>query len=34
VVLGADSWADLTRTHSRYFKGVGEIAEAALMRDE
>jgi hypothetical protein len=34
VVLGADSWQDLTRTHSRYFKGVHELAEIALARDE
>jgi hypothetical protein len=34
VVLGADSWEDLTRTHSRYFKGLGELAETALTRDE
>jgi hypothetical protein len=34
VVLGADSWEDLTRTHSRYFKGLHELAETALARDE
>jgi hypothetical protein len=34
VVLGADSWEDLNRTHSRYFKGLGELAETALPRDE
>ena len=34
VVLGADSWQDLTRTHSRYFKGLHELAETALARDE
>lgn len=34
VVLSAKSRAALTRTHSRYFKGVQEIAEAALSRTE
>jgi hypothetical protein len=34
VVLGADSWEALARTHSRYFKGVHELAETALARDE
>jgi hypothetical protein len=34
VVLGADSWQELTRTHSRYFKGLHELAETALARDE
>jgi hypothetical protein len=32
VVLGAESWDDLPRTHARYFKGVQELAEAALGR--
>jgi hypothetical protein len=27
VVLGADSVADLHRTHARYFKTLGELAE-------
>ena len=26
VVLGARSWADVKRTHGRYFKGLGQIA--------
>lgn len=30
VVLGAKSWASLPQTHSRYFKGARELAEAAL----
>ena len=30
VVLGAESEAALARTHSRYFKSVPELAEAAL----
>lgn len=34
VVLGADSWEDLTRTHSRYFKGLNELAERALAKDQ
>jgi len=34
VVLGADSWEDLTRTHSRYFKGLNELAEGALAKDQ
>jgi hypothetical protein len=33
VVLGADSWDALYRTHSRYFKGVQELAGAALERE-
>lgn len=33
VVLGADSWEALYRTHSRYFKGVQELAGAALERE-
>jgi hypothetical protein len=33
VVLGADSWDALNRTHSRYFKGVQDLAEAALERE-
>ena len=33
VVLGADSWDSLARTHSRYFKPVQELAEAALERE-
>lgn len=34
VVLGADSWQDLLRTHARYFKGLHELADKALSRDE
>ena len=34
VVLGADSWEALAWTHSRYFKGVRELAEVALAREE
>jgi hypothetical protein len=34
VVLGADSRQELTRTHSRYFKDVYELAHIALARDE
>ena len=30
VVLSARSLASLSRTHARYFKGVAEIAQAAL----
>lgn len=26
VVLGARSWADVKRTHGRYFKGIGQLA--------
>lgn len=33
VVLGADSWDALSRTHSRYFKGVQDLAGAALERE-
>jgi hypothetical protein len=33
VVLGADSWEALKTTHSRYFKPVQELAEAALARE-
>lgn len=33
VVLGADSWRSLERTHARYFKPVQELAEAALERE-
>ena len=33
VVLGADSWDALKLTHSRYFKGVQELADAALERE-
>jgi hypothetical protein len=33
VVLGAESWDALYRTHSRYFKGVQELAGAALERE-
>jgi cytochrome P450 len=33
VVLAADSWDSLPRTHSRYFKGVRELAEDALERE-
>lgn len=32
VVLGAESWDSLAQTHARYFKGVQELAEAALSR--
>lgn len=32
VVLGAESWESLTRTHARYFKDVQELARAALNR--
>jgi hypothetical protein len=33
VVLGAESWDSLARTHARYFKGVRELAEDALARE-
>ena len=33
VVLGAESWDALKLTHSRYFKGVQELAGAALERE-
>jgi hypothetical protein len=33
VVLGADSWDALEKTHSRYFKGVQALAGAALERE-
>ncbi len=33
VVLGANSWDALQQTHSRYFKGVQELAGAALERE-
>jgi hypothetical protein len=33
VVLGAASWDSLENTHSRYFKRVRELAEAALERE-
>jgi hypothetical protein len=33
VVLGAASWDALEQTHSRYFKGVQELAGAALERE-
>ncbi len=33
VVLGADSWESLKHTHARYFKGVQELAKAALRRE-
>jgi len=33
VVLGADSWRSLERTHSRYFKPAQELAKAALERE-
>ena len=33
VVLGADSWDALKRTHSRYFKRVQDLAEDALQRE-
>jgi hypothetical protein len=26
VVLGARSWADVRRTHGRYFKSIGQLA--------
>jgi hypothetical protein len=29
VVLGADSWDALKRTHGRYFKGFSQLAESA-----
>ena len=32
VVLGGENWDSLSRTHSRYFKGVQELAAAALAR--
>lgn len=32
VVLGAESWDSLSRTHGRYFQNVQELAEAALER--
>lgn len=32
VVLGAESWESVAHTHARYFKGVHEMAEAALSR--
>lgn len=34
VVLGGESWESLGRTHARYFKGVSELAAAALAREE
>jgi hypothetical protein len=34
VVLGADSWVALRRTHSRYFSGVQDLAQAALRRED
>jgi hypothetical protein len=33
VVLGADSWEALKKTHSRYFKPVQQLAQAALARE-
>jgi hypothetical protein len=33
VVLGAESWEAVQNTHSRYFKPVQELAEAALERE-
>ncbi|MGH3301774.1 MAG: hypothetical protein ACRDOK_08850 [Streptosporangiaceae bacterium] len=30
VLLGADSWESLRRTHGRYFRDFGELAEAAF----
>jgi hypothetical protein len=33
VVLGADSWEALRRTHSRYFERVQELARSALKRE-
>jgi hypothetical protein len=33
VVLGADSWEALRKTHSRYFERVQELAESALKRE-
>jgi hypothetical protein len=30
VILGAESWESLSRTHGRYFRGFGELAEAAF----
>lgn len=32
VVLGAESWAALSATHSRYFRKAGELASDALDR--
>ena len=32
VVLGAESWESLPRTHARYFKGAQELAAEALSR--
>jgi hypothetical protein len=32
VVLGANSWESLFRTHSRYFKRVQDLAQTALDR--
>ena len=32
VVLSAESWEALARTHARYFKGAQELAEATLSR--
>lgn len=29
VVLGAESWDSLKRTHTRYFEGLGQIASNA-----
>jgi hypothetical protein len=29
VVLGAQSWEDVERTHGRYFKGFGQIAASS-----
>ena len=26
IVLGARSWADVKRTHGRYFKNIGQLA--------
>jgi hypothetical protein len=34
VILAADSWESVQRTHSRYFMSVQQLAEAALQREE
>lgn len=32
VVLGGESWKAIERTHSRYFNGVQDLAQAGLNR--
>lgn len=32
VVLSAESWDELARTHARYFKGARELAASTLSR--